>query len=88
MTQYYALVQTKSHAFFLESRLRQECVQCELTNIPRDIMTDLCNLGVRFTEADISAALDIIRRCRLPGCKVCREGWNGGGIFYEVIYAE
>lgn len=88
MTLYYTLVQTKNHAFLLESRFRQEGIQCELISIPGDIMPDLCNLGIRFTEAYLPAALDVIRRCRLPGCKVFREVWNGGGFFYEEIYSE
>jgi hypothetical protein len=83
----YVLVKTKSHAFHLESRFRQEGVQCELINMPRDIMSDLCTLGIRFTEADLAAALDVIGRCRLPGCKVFREVWSGG-ILYEEVYAE
>jgi hypothetical protein len=88
MILYYTLVQSKSHAFLLESRFRQEGIQCELTNVPRNIVTDLCSLGIRFTDADPDAALDVVRRCRLPGCKVFREVRNGGGILYEEVYSE
>ncbi len=84
---YYTLVQTKSHAFLLESRFRQEGVHCELTVMPRDIMPDMCNLGIRFAGADLAAALDVIGRCCLPGCRVFRESRYGGGIYYEEVYA-
>lgn len=82
----YTLVQTKTHAFLLESRFRQEGILCELTNMPRDIMSDMCNLGVRFSEADLDAAMDVIRKCRLPGCKVFRSGWGKSGSIYEEVY--
>lgn len=41
--------------------------------MPRDITKDLCNMGVKFDESQLPAAVDIIRRTGLPGCRLYKE---------------
>ena len=73
MTQYYTLLQSRSHAFILSNRFKCEDVPCELTYMPREIMKDLCNMGIKFIESDFARATNLIRRSGLPDCKVYKE---------------
>lgn len=82
MIQYYTLLQSRTHALILESRFRIEGVPCELTYMPRDIMRDLCNLGVRFTENNYPKAINILKRSGLPGCKLYQEIMSPDGSSY------
>jgi len=85
MTQYYALLQTRTHALILEHRFAAEGIPCELAYMPREIMTDLCNLGVKFSENVFPAAMNIIRRSALPNCRVYREYISANGSCYEEV---
>lgn len=85
MAQYYALLQTRTHALILERRFTIEGVPCELTYMPREIMTDLCNLGIKFTENDYSRAMNVMRKSSLPSCRVYREHMSANGSSYEEI---
>lgn len=73
MMNYYVALQSKSHAFILEQRMRQQGVQCELVYMPRAIMKDLCNMGVRFDERYFKGARNVINSSGLPDCKVYIE---------------
>lgn len=73
MNNYYAAPETRSHAFLLERRLKDEGVMCEIAFMPRQIMTSLCNMGVRFDESQYFSAIPVLRRCGLPGCKLYKE---------------
>lgn len=87
MTQYYTLLQSRSHAFILVNRFKIEGVPCELTYMPREIMKDLCNMGVRFTERDFARAINVIRRSGLPGCRVYQEIFTPNDSTYlEIDY--
>ena len=70
---YYVALISRSHAFLLERRLKNEGILCELTYMPREIMYDLCNMGVRFGEHELPKALNALRRCGLPGCRLFKE---------------
>lgn len=85
MTYYFVALQTRSQAFILERRLKQEDVKCELTYMPREIMKDLCNMGVKFEESELRRASDIIRRSGLPGCQVYRETVEPNRCFYTLV---
>jgi len=85
VTYYYVALETKSHAFLLEQRLRIANVQSELTYMPRDIMTDLCNMGVKLPETELYRGIDVIRRCGLPGCTIYREDISPTGYDYEKV---
>lgn len=73
MIYYYAALQTKSHAFLLEQRMKQQGIRCELAFVPREIMKDLCSMGVKFDEQAYEAAVQVIKNSGLPGCKLYRE---------------
>lgn len=84
---YYTLLQSRSHAFILEQRMKNNGVRCELTYMPREIMKDLCNLGLKFTDEEFHQALGVIRRSGLPGCKLYKEFVSPeGSTFSEVIF--
>jgi hypothetical protein len=53
--------------------MKMEGVDCELAFMPREIMRDLCNLGVKFEEDNFYSAIQVIRHAGLPACKVYRE---------------
>lgn len=73
MAYYYTALQSKSHAFILEQRMRLQGIKCELVYMPRVIMKDICNLGVRFEDRCFSKAVDVIKNSGLPGCKIYLE---------------
>lgn len=85
MTLYYTLLQSRTHALILGNKFALEGVPCELTYMPREIMKDLCNLGIRFTENNYPQAINVIRRSGLPGCKVYREYVSEAGNSYQEI---
>ena len=82
---YYVALQSKSHAFLLEQRMKQQGIQCELTYMPRDIMTDLCNMGVKFNESVLNSATQVIRHSGLPGCRIYMEKATPGDSQYVEI---
>lgn len=87
MTYYYTALQSRSHAFILERRLKTEGVQCELSYMPRQILRDLCNMGVKFVERDLARAAEIIKRSGLPGARLYKETLNPRGSQYtEVVF--
>lgn len=86
MEYYYVGLESRSHAFLLERRMKdQGMTTCEITYMPRDIMIDLCNMGVRFRESELSHAIDILRRSGLPGCKLYREIVRPDRYYYHEI---
>jgi len=70
---YYVALISRTHAFLLERRMKSDGILCELTYMPREIMYDLCNMGVRFEENVLTKALNELRRCGLPGCRLFKE---------------
>lgn len=87
MAYYYVALQSKTHAFLLENRLMVDRISCEITYMPRQIMTDVCNLGVRFAESDLTKALQIIKNCGLPSIRVYLEVISSDSSSYiEIPY--
>lgn len=87
MTWYYVGLESRSHAFLLERRMKNEGIACEITYMPRDIMIDLCNMGVKFEEAELEKALGVLRRSGLPGCRLYVEYVQPDKFEYlEVFY--
>ncbi|HHX17489.1 MAG TPA: DUF3343 domain-containing protein [Clostridium sp.] len=86
MEYYYAGVEIRSHAFILERRMKDEGIKCEITYMPRELMTELCNLGVKFKYEDLKKAIDLIRRLGLPGCKLYKEVITPDRIYYYDIH--
>lgn len=82
MEYYYTAVESRSHAFLLERRMKLENVICELVYMPRVLMTSLCNMGVRFDKSEYRRAVDVIRRAGLPGCRLYRELVTADGYEY------
>lgn len=82
MALYYISFPTKSQAFLMERRLKIEGIACELTYMPRELMTDLCSMGVRFDESEYAKAINGIRRSGLPGCKLYKEFMSSRGSRY------
>lgn len=70
MTQYYVTLQTKSHAFLLERRMKQMGIKCSLVFLPREIMKDLCSMGVSFYEDESRKAIEAVKNSGLPDFKV------------------
>lgn len=85
MIYYYTVLQSKSHSLILQHRMRTQNIECELVYLPREIMKDLCNMGVRFEERYLKGALDVIRQSGLPGCKVYMELVNPNSNKYVEI---
>lgn len=85
MTNYYAALQAKSHAFLLEQRMKQQGIECELAFMPREIMKDLCNMGVKFNEEVFHRAVQVIKNCGLPGCRIYMESVFSKGCKYSEI---
>jgi hypothetical protein len=86
MVYYYVTLGSKSHAFYLEQRMKMNNIQCELTYMPREIMIDVCNMGVRFPEAELQRAIAFIGSIGLPGCKIFRQNVSSQGYTYEQIF--
>ncbi|MCX7842423.1 MAG: DUF3343 domain-containing protein [Clostridia bacterium] len=82
MSYYYVVVMSKSHAFLLERRLKSQGIKCDLAYMPREIMTDVCNMGVRFHERELNQAADVIRHSGIPGCKLYKEVIKPEGYMY------
>ena len=70
---YYTVLQSRSHAFILERRLKNEGIDCELVFIPKEITMDLCNMGVRFKDIDFGRVINVIKHAGLPECRVYLE---------------
>lgn len=70
---YYAATATRSQALLLERRMQLEGIQCEIAYMPRSIMTDLCNLGVKFPEHEFQRALYSIYKAALPNSRIYKE---------------
>lgn len=86
MEKYYVAFQTRSQAFLMEQRMRGEGIRCEITYLPREIMKDLCNMGLRFDERQYDRAINLLRRSGLPGFKVYQEtAYPGYSTFTEII---
>ena len=85
MAYYYVALATRSQAFLLERRMKNEGVECELTFMPRTIMKDLCNMGVRFRENVLPGAVEMIRRSGLPTCRLYKEILHPGGAEYIEV---
>lgn len=87
MSYCYTMLQSRSHAILLENRLKNEGIKCELTYMPRDISTDLCNLGVKFSEQELPRAAVVIRSSGLSGCRLFRETiYPYGSEYTEIEY--
>lgn len=63
--------------------MKGDGIACELAFIPREIMNDLCNMGVKFGEAELPRALPVLRRSGLPGCRLFKETLGSDGGYYQ-----
>lgn len=81
----YISVPARSQTFLVERRIKNEGLYCEITYMPREIMTELCNMGVRFDEAILSNVLDVLGRAGIPGIRLFREIRYATYSQYEVI---
>lgn len=85
MINYYVLLGSRSHTFLLERRMKDEGITCEICYIPREIMTDLCNVGVKFDESQLKKAVCLIHMSGLPGCSIFQEIMTPtGGVYSKV----
>lgn len=82
---YYVALQTKSQAFVLEQRMKAAGVPCELTYMPREIMKDLCNMGVKINNTNFDSAAVVLKYSGLPGYKVFKETIFSTGCSYMEI---
>ena len=73
MKQFYVALETKSQAFLLERRMEIAGVTSEMSFLPRDIMNDLCNMGLKIQPCHMDEAMEVLRMCGLPGFKVYEE---------------
>lgn len=85
MTNYYVALQAKSHAFLLEQRMKQKGIQCELAFLPREIMKDLCSMGVKFNESVLDIAVHVIKSCGLPGIRLYKAVMQSDGCKYSEV---
>lgn len=85
MAYYYVMLQSKSHALILERRLKQQGVNCDLVYFPREIMKELCNMGVRIDDNNFIRAVDSIKHSGLPGCRLYSEILYPGSAQYVEI---
>jgi len=85
MEYYYTALQSRTHAFLLERRMKSEGIVCDLAFMPRPIMMDLCNMGVKFDNHEFERAIGVIRRAGLPGCHVYKETTTPTDSTYEEI---
>ncbi|HEX2927600.1 MAG TPA: DUF3343 domain-containing protein [Ruminiclostridium sp.] len=85
MIYYYVLLQSKTHALLLDRRMKGEGITCELAIMPREIMMDLCNLGIKFEEGMLQRAVAVITRSGIPGCKLYKENVYPGYNQYVQV---
>ncbi len=85
MTNYYVGLESRSHAFLLERRMKNEGIKCEISFVPREVMNDLCNMGIKFEENVLTMAVNLLRRCGLPGCRLYRETVMPYGFIYSEV---
>ncbi|ABN52319.1 MAG TPA: DUF3343 domain-containing protein [Hungateiclostridium thermocellum] len=83
---YYVGLESRTHAFLLEHRMKSEGMKtCEITYMPREIMIDLCNIGVRFKENELPKAIELLRRFNLQGLKLYKEVVRPDRYYYHEI---
>lgn len=82
---YYISVPARSQAFLVERRLKLEGLYCEITYMPREIMTELCNMGVRFDEVIIENVVDVLKRSGIPSLKLFKETKYASYSQYEAV---
>lgn len=85
MVNYYVGLDSRTHAFLLERRMKNEGIECEVSFVPREVMNDLCNMGIKFDESVFERALSLLRRCGLPGCRLYKEVVNSDGYIYSEV---
>jgi len=86
MENYYVGLVSRTNVFFLEHRLKSGGVTtCEITFMPRDIMIDLCNMGVRFKEREFTQAISVLRSLGLPGLRLYREIKRPDRSYYHEV---
>jgi len=65
-----------THAFLIERSLKQNSIPCEMTYLPRDIIPEPCNLGVRFDEYYTEYVKAILRQSKIPKMRMYKEVVN------------
>lgn len=86
MEYYYVGLESRTHAFLLEQRMKSEGMKtCEITYMPRDIMIDLCNMGLKFRDSELPQAIGVLRRFNLQGLKLYKEIVRPDRYYYHEI---
>ncbi|NMB34222.1 MAG: DUF3343 domain-containing protein [Clostridium sp.] len=86
MEYYYVGLMSRSYAFFLERRMKNEGMKSsEITFMPREIMTDSCNMGVRFKDSELPQAAGVLRTSGFPGIRVFREITRPDRHYYHEV---
>jgi len=85
MVNYYVALESRTHAFLLERRMKNEGIECEISFVPREVMSDLCNMGIKFNESVLPMAINLLRRCGLPGCRLYKEIVTPDGYIYSEV---
>jgi hypothetical protein len=53
--------------------------------MPREIMKDLCNMGVKFSEDVYSRAVNVITSSGLPGVRLYKEITTANTVRYIEV---
>jgi len=86
MEYYYVGLMSRTYVFYLEHRMKSGGVTtCEITFMPRDIMTELCNMGVRFRERELTQAVNVLRGSGVPGLRLFREIQRPDRYYYHEV---
>lgn len=85
MVNFYVALESRSHAFLLERRMKNEGIKCEISFLPREVMNDLCNMGIKFDESVLPEAINLLRYCGLPGCSLYKEIVTPDGYIYTEV---
>ena len=85
MTNYYVALDSRSHAFLLERRMKSEGIECEISFVLRAVMNAIWNMGVKFGESVLDRAINLLRYCGLPGVRLYREIVTPSGYIYSEV---
>lgn len=81
----YAVSPTRSHVLLLENRMKMNGIIYELTYLPRDIMSDMCTMGIKYPAYETERVNALFWGMRLSGYRFYREVAGEQGKSYEVI---
>ncbi len=88
MKYYYIVLLARSQAFLLEQRMKAAGIPCEIAYMPREIMVDLCNMGIKVDSVNLNLAIAVLSRSGLYGWKVFEETLFPDRAVYTCIRAQ